>query len=67
MVNCNRNVISTALSTTLVVSILVTGSTIIAQGKTTVSAPAQSVTIQNQTSLELAKSAGDKKVEVIKA
>lgn len=67
MVNCNRNVISTALSTALVVSILVTGSTVNAQGKTTVSAPAQSVTNQNQTSLELAKSAGDKKVEVVKA
>ncbi|GAB6929161.1 hypothetical protein JCM10914A_31440 [Paenibacillus sp. JCM 10914] len=52
MVNSNRKVIATALSTALVVSILVTGST---------------VYTQNQTSLELAKTAGDKKVEVIKA
>ena len=67
MVNCNRNVISTALRTALIVSILVTGSIVNTQGKTTVTAPAQSVTNQNQTSLELAKTAGDKKVEVIKA
>ncbi|MCM3786223.1 hypothetical protein M3231_25025 [Neobacillus mesonae] len=67
MVNCNRNVIPTVISTALLVSILVTGSTVIAQGKTTVSAPDQSVATQNQISLELAKTAGDKKVEVIKA
>ncbi|WP_106768853.1 hypothetical protein [Paenibacillus faecalis] len=65
MVNRKRNMISIALSTALVVSVLVTGSTVYAQSKTTVSAPAQSDT--NQTSLELAKTAGDKKVEVVKA
>lgn len=53
MVNRNRNMISAALSTALVVTMLLTGSTQFTP---------------NQPSLELAeKSAGDKKVEVVKA
>ncbi|UNK20566.1 hypothetical protein MNQ98_11355 [Paenibacillus sp. N3/727] len=52
MVNRNRKKIFTALSAALIVSMLATGVIIAAQGKTT---------------LEVAKTAGDKKVEVIKA
>lgn len=51
MVNSNRKKILTALSAALVVSMLVTGVIVVAQGETTV---------------ELAKDAGAKKVEVIK-
>ncbi|REK74812.1 hypothetical protein [Paenibacillus paeoniae] len=64
MVNRNRNRFSIALSTALVVSILVTGSILNVQSKTTVSATDQSAT--NQTTIVLEKSAGAKKVEVIK-
>ncbi|MFD2698916.1 hypothetical protein ACFSVM_00405 [Paenibacillus shunpengii] len=59
MVNYSKKVISTVLSTALVLSILVTGSTWIAQGSSPTKSDANQV--------ELAKSAGDKKVEVIKA
>ncbi|WP_165921126.1 hypothetical protein [Paenibacillus albiflavus] len=55
MVNRNRKMIFTALSTALVLSMLLTGSRVYVQGKTTVS-----------DSTQLAKTAGDKKVEVIK-
>ncbi|MGG3284115.1 hypothetical protein [Paenibacillus solani] len=51
MVNCYRKKIFTALSAALVVSMLATGVIVAAQGKTT---------------LEIAKDAGAKKVEVIK-
>ncbi|WP_170936629.1 hypothetical protein [Paenibacillus aquistagni] len=52
MVNGNRKKTFTALAAALVVSMLVTGGIIVDQGKTT---------------LQAEKSAGDKKVEVIKA
>lgn len=52
MVNRNRKKMFTALSAALVVSMLATGVIVAAQGETT---------------LEVAKDAGAKKVEVIKA
>ncbi|WP_195571736.1 hypothetical protein [Paenibacillus sp. 1001270B_150601_E10] len=52
MINRNRKKIFTALAAALVVSMLVTGGIVADQGETT---------------LEAAKTAGDKKVEVIKA
>lgn len=64
MVNRNRKKIFTALSAVLVVAVLATGGIVATQGKTTDSAPTQTAT--NQNNLEVAKSAGDKKVEVIK-
>jgi len=52
MVNCYRKKIFTALSAVLVVAMLATGVIVAAQGQTT--------------TLEVAKDAGAKKVEVIK-
>ncbi|WP_193556469.1 hypothetical protein [Paenibacillus lutimineralis] len=52
MVNRNRKKIFSVLSAALIASMLVTGVIVADQGKTT---------------LEVAKTAGDKKVEVIKA